>query len=75
MEWQGTVPDVAEWGGGVKQMEEELGTRENLIIRCARHLQTCFCNETMLNRTEREKGNEGLRGLDVGKLVILESEQ
>lgn len=34
-EWQGTAPDVAEWGGGGVWVEEELGTRENLIIRCA----------------------------------------
>lgn len=55
MEWQGTAPDGAEWDGGGEQMEKELETRENLIIRCAHSLQTCFCNYTMLNRTERMK--------------------
>lgn len=66
------------WQNGVgvgEQMEKELGTRENLIIRCANSLQTYFCNYVMLNRTERMKKNEELRGLDVEKLVILESEQ
>lgn len=72
MEWQGTAPDGAEWDGGGEQMEKELETRENLIIRCAHSLQTCFCNYTMLNRTERMKWRA--EGLDVGKLV-LESEQ
>lgn len=75
MEWQGTLPDVAGWCGGGEQMEKELGTRENLMIRCASSLQTCFDNYAMLNRAERMKKNEDLRGLDVEKLVSLESEQ
>lgn len=32
------------WGRGWKRMEKELGTRENLIIRCANRLQACFRN-------------------------------
>lgn len=45
------------------------------MIRCASSLQTCFDNYAMLNRAERMKKNEDLRGLDVEKLVSLESEQ
>lgn len=56
-------------------MEKELGTRENLMIRCVSSLQTCFDNYVMLNRAERMKKNEELRRLDVEKLVSLESKQ